>query len=263
MADIPAWDEGIPLMPGDRLVLEPLPQIKGYWGSSGRTFHMGPAPEEEIRKAQVLDRGRQVAAEMTKPGVKTGDIMDAINDTLQEGGLECSLDQGGHGVGIDGQEPPAIALGETFEVEENMVLALECWFFDTDENGHHRVYGGEDYVHEVMELNRLVLLDNKKNQASFLIGNSMKMLPKPTIVVTYADSNMNHHGYTYQACNFIYTGLSKPRAKFFSPSGEEIAERTLSEWQGHNTRQETLKKYQLTGEKSTPEADQQDQGRGR
>ncbi|MEE3198370.1 MAG: M24 family metallopeptidase, partial [Pseudomonadota bacterium] len=86
MADIPAWDEGIPLMPGDRLVLEPLPQVKGYWGSSGRTFHMGPAPDDEIRKAQVLDRGRQVAAEMTKPGVKTGEIMDAINDTLQEGG---------------------------------------------------------------------------------------------------------------------------------------------------------------------------------
>lgn len=108
---------------------------------------------------------------------------------------------------------------------------------------------GEDYVHEVIELNRLVLLDNKKNQASFLIANSMKMLPKPTIVVTYADSNMNHHGYTYQACNFIYTGLSKPRAKFFSPSGEEIAERTLSEWQGHNTRQETLKKYNIRVER--------------
>ncbi len=147
MADIPAWDEGIPLMPGDRLVLEPLPEVKGYWGSSGRTFHMGPAPEEELRRAQVLDRGRQVAAEMTKPGVSTGAIMDAINQTLEDGGLECSLDQGGHGVGIDGQEPPAIALGETFEVQESMVLAVECWMFDMDENGHYRVYGGEDYVH--------------------------------------------------------------------------------------------------------------------
>lgn len=147
MADIPAWDEGIPLMPGDRLVLEPLPQVKGYWGSSGRTFHMGPAPEEEIRKIKILDRGRQVAAEMTKPGVTSGSIMDAINASLEDGGLHCSLDQGGHGVGIDGQEPPAIALGETFEVQENMVLALECWMFETDDNGHHRVYGGEDYVH--------------------------------------------------------------------------------------------------------------------
>ena len=147
MADIPAWDEGIPLMPGDRLVLEPLPEIKGYWGSSGRTFHMGPAPDEEIRKIQVLDRGREVAAQLTKPGVTTGEIMDAINQTLQDGGLHCSLDQGGHGVGLDGQEPPAIALGEKFVVQENMVLALECWMFETDEHGHHRVYGGEDYVH--------------------------------------------------------------------------------------------------------------------
>ena len=146
MADIPAWDEGIPLMRGDRVIVEPLPQVKGYWGSSGRTFHMGPATDEEIRKIQVLDKGRQVAAEMTKPGVRTGDIMDAINETLKDGGLFCSLDQGGHGVGIDGQEPPAIALGETFEVQENMVLAVECWMFETDENGHQRVYGGEDYV---------------------------------------------------------------------------------------------------------------------
>lgn len=147
MADIPAWDDGIPLMRGDRVIVEPLPQVKGYWGSAGRTFHMGPAPDEEIHKIQILDRGRQVAAEMTKPGVRTGDIMDAINDTLADGGLFCSLDQGGHGVGIDGQEPPAIALGETFEVQEDMVLAVECWMFETDENGHHRVYGGEDYVH--------------------------------------------------------------------------------------------------------------------
>jgi Xaa-Pro aminopeptidase len=147
MADIPAWDEGIPLMPGDRLVLEPLPEVKGYWGSSGRTFHMGPPPEDEIRKIQVLDRGREVAAELTKPGVTTGEIMDAINDTLQDGGLHCSLDQGGHGVGIHGQEPPAIALGEKFVVKEDMVLALECWMFEATPEGHHRVYGGEDYVH--------------------------------------------------------------------------------------------------------------------
>ena len=27
------------------------------------------------------------------------------------------------------------------------MLAVECWLFDTDKNGHHRVYGGEDYVY--------------------------------------------------------------------------------------------------------------------
>lgn len=147
MADIPAWDEGIPLMPGDRLVLEPLPEVKGYVGSSGRTFQMGPITDEDLCKSQVLDRGREVAAEVTKPGITTGEIMDAINDTLKDGGLHCSLDQGGHGVGQCGQEPPAIALGEKFVVQEGMVLAVECWMFETDDMNHHKVYGGEDYVY--------------------------------------------------------------------------------------------------------------------
>jgi|TARA_R110002124_G_scaffold71486_1_gene191555 hypothetical protein len=67
---------------------------------------------------------------------------------------------------------------------------------------------GEDYRNSVLELNRLCLLNNKKNQASFLVGNSLKLLPKPSIIVSYADTKMNHHGYIYQATNFIYTGLS-------------------------------------------------------
>ena len=149
MADIPAWDDGIPLMPGDRIVLEPLPEVKGYWGSSGRTFQLGPPTEASQHKTQIMDRGRQVAAEVTKPGVTTGEIMDAIIDTLTEGGLHCSLDQGGHGVGLCGQEPPAIALGEKYVVKPGMVLAVECWMFETGENFQppFNVYGGEDYVY--------------------------------------------------------------------------------------------------------------------
>ena len=73
---------------------------------------------------------------------------------------------------------------------------------------------GEDHRHLVLELNRLCLLNNKKNQASFLVGNSLKLLPKPSIVVSYADTSMNHNGYIYQATNFIYTGLSAKRTEW-------------------------------------------------
>ena len=107
---------------------------------------------------------------------------------------------------------------------------------------------GDGYVQEVLELNRLVLLNNEKNEASYLVGNSMRMLPKPSIVVSYADSNQNHNGYVYQACNFLYTGMSKPRAKFWL-DGKEIAERTLSTWQGQSTRQETMEKYNIISTK--------------
>ena len=47
---------------------------------------------------------------------------------------------------------------------------------------------GVEHQSKVLELNRLVLTDNKKNQASFLIAKSLKLLPKPKIIVSYADS---------------------------------------------------------------------------
>ena len=70
---------------------------------------------------------------------------------------------------------------------------------------------GKEYSDKVLELNRLCLEDNYKNQASFLVANSIKLLPKPTIVVSYADTAQGHVGYVYQATNFLYTGLSANR----------------------------------------------------
>lgn len=73
---------------------------------------------------------------------------------------------------------------------------------------------GKDYKNIVKELNRLVLKYNRKNEASFFISKTLKMLPSPMIIVSYADTAQNHNGIVYQAANFIYTGLS---SKFKDP----------------------------------------------
>lgn len=70
---------------------------------------------------------------------------------------------------------------------------------------------GIEYSPDILELNRLVLLNNIKNEASFLISQSLKLLPKNKIIVSFADTEQNHAGYVYQACNFIYCGLSAKR----------------------------------------------------
>jgi len=70
---------------------------------------------------------------------------------------------------------------------------------------------GESYADNVLELNRLVLQDNEKNYASFFVSKTLKMLPAPSIAISYADTKMGHHGYIYQACNFLYVGLSAAR----------------------------------------------------
>jgi len=70
---------------------------------------------------------------------------------------------------------------------------------------------GEDYEKYVLELNRLVLKFNRKNEASFLVGNSLRQLEGNRIVVSFADTQQDHKGYVYQATNFIYCGLSAKR----------------------------------------------------
>jgi len=77
-----------------------------------------------------------------------------------------------------------------------------------------RGIAGDEYKNIILELNRLVLKNNIKNEASFLVGNSFKILPKPLIIVSYADTSQNHNGYIYQATNFIYTGLSDKRTEW-------------------------------------------------
>ena len=78
---------------------------------------------------------------------------------------------------------------------------------------------GPEHRDVVIELNRLCLQDNKKNEASFLVANSLKQLPKPKVVVSYADTAMGHVGYVYQACNFLFTGTTKERTDMASTSG--------------------------------------------
>jgi hypothetical protein len=73
---------------------------------------------------------------------------------------------------------------------------------------------GDEYQSIVVELNRLILRDNLPNEASRLVGGSLRLLPTPRIVVSFADTQQDHLGIVYQATNFLYTGLS---ARFVDP----------------------------------------------
>ena len=72
----------------------------------------------------------------------------------------------------------------------------------------------------VLELNRLVLKDNKPNQASFLVANAIKKLPKPRVIVSYADTAQGHSGIVYQACNFFFCGTTKERTDMAAEDGK-------------------------------------------
>ena len=83
---------------------------------------------------------------------------------------------------------------------------------------------GECLFHEArittLELNRLVINSTMpKNTASYFITRAIKMLPRPMALVSYADSNYNHHGYVYQATNWLYTGESNAKYRYTFEDG--------------------------------------------
>ncbi len=84
---------------------------------------------------------------------------------------------------------------------------------------------GENFKSDVIELNRLYIDDSVSqkldNVASQFVSYGLKQLkPFNRIVVSYADTGMNHTGFIYQACNFIYTGKTKQRTDKYSGIGK-------------------------------------------
>lgn len=62
--------------------------------------------------------------------------------------------------------------------------------------------------YNILELNRLVINDElEKNSLSFFVSRCIKKLNKPVVLISYSDFRQGHHGYIYQATNWIYTGI--------------------------------------------------------
>jgi hypothetical protein len=87
---------------------------------------------------------------------------------------------------------------------------------------------GNEWMESVLELNRLCCLSGK-NTASILVGRALRLLPKPSIIVSYADTAQGHIGYVYQATNFIYTGLSAKRTDWKIKGKEHLHGATIAD----------------------------------
>ena len=81
---------------------------------------------------------------------------------------------------------------------------------------------GKEYKKYVYELNRLCVNEGlPKNTLSQFVSKVLKDLSNIKIIlVSYADEGANHHGYIYQATNWIYLGKTKDRTDKYSPGNK-------------------------------------------
>ena len=109
---------------------------------------------------------------------------------------------------------------------------------------------GEKYKNLVLELNRLVVNDGlDKNALSYFVSKSINKLPKPKILISFSDNNMNHNGYIYQATNFIYTGKTSNENMYLDKEGKEFHFRNLGHYQKNNKLNVKLIKRRLNEDK--------------
>jgi len=101
---------------------------------------------------------------------------------------------------------------------------------------------GIEHAPEVLELNRLCLKHNRKNEASRLIAGSIRLLPKNKIIISFADTSKGHYGTVYQASNFIYVGLSAKRTDWKIKGKEHLHGQTIAdEFRGTKNRAKAMR----------------------
>jgi len=111
--------------------------------------------------------------------------------------------------------------------EENTLLG--CITFGLSANKNIALSIQEKFT--LYELNRLVVNSIiPKNTLSYFVSTALKQLPSPLAIVSYADVGAGHHGYIYQATNWIYTGETIPSTIYINKNtGKEYHNRTYSD----------------------------------
>lgn len=104
------------------------------------------------------------------------------------------------------------------------------------------VIAGIELSKNVLELNRLCLLNNGKNEASRLVSGAIRQLKGNFIIISFADTEQNHKGVVYQACNFTYHGLSAKRTDWKVKGMEHKHGQTIAdEFRGVKNRADAMR----------------------
>lgn len=120
------------------------------------------------------------------------------------------------------------SISYSFGLFENNILKGIMTFGNAVPNQMKISICGNKYMNYVYELNRLCISEGlDKNIISFFISKVFKLLPKPLIIVSYADTEIGHNGYIYQSSNFMYSGLSHVQKDWKIKGKEHLHSRTL------------------------------------
>jgi len=111
---------------GDVLVTEAGVEVGGYTSELERTVIVGKAGPREKKYFETMLRAQDAALRAFKPGVACSRVDAAARTAIEAAGLTGALRHHvGHGIGIDGHEPPWLDPGEKTIMRTGMVFSCE------------------------------------------------------------------------------------------------------------------------------------------
>lgn len=116
---------------GDLIRFDVGGRYRHYRSDMSRGAALGD-PGEKIRKYySAVEKGVLRAYDIMKPGLKVSDLFEAVVATVQREGIpHFARSHIGHGIGIDGYDPPNIAEKSNDVLEENMVICVETPYYE-------------------------------------------------------------------------------------------------------------------------------------
>jgi Xaa-Pro dipeptidase len=112
---------------GEPFIFDLWVTTKEYWSDTCRTYVVGGRPSEGLKRLHsIVMRALERGMEKLKPGMSGAQIYSTIRETFKEAGYaEYFPHHAGHGIGLDGQEPPFFIPGSTDTLKAGMVVTLE------------------------------------------------------------------------------------------------------------------------------------------
>jgi Xaa-Pro aminopeptidase len=115
-----------PLAHGDAIVIDIGGRKNGFPSDITRMAVVGNAPEGYMEIHAVVERAVQAALKAARPGVKAKEVDAAARNVIAEAGYgDYFVHRTGHGMGIDGHEPPYVTATSETVLDEGMVFSIE------------------------------------------------------------------------------------------------------------------------------------------
>jgi len=122
-----------PIMAGEPIIVDFMFTYNGYLSDHTRIFAISHIPDDLSAAHQAMLDIQEMIKKIATPGTRAGDLYDkALEKAAELGYADHFMGTGdqrirfvGHGIGVEVDEFPFLAKGQTLKLQEKMVIALE------------------------------------------------------------------------------------------------------------------------------------------